>query len=86
MTGLTLERTAPNVATIRRRFDAPPMLMHLPDPTPDNRAETRFTPDGTGTLLVMTMTVPDAQTLEAMLATGMTGGMEIGYARLEKIL
>jgi hypothetical protein len=60
--------------------------MHLPDPTPDNHVETRFAPDGTGTLLTMRMTLPDAQTREAMLASGMEHGMEASYARLETIL
>ena len=60
--------------------------MHLPDPTPDNHVETRFAPDGTGTLMTMRMTLPDANTREAMLATGMDHGMEASYARLETIL
>lgn len=57
--------------------------MHLPDPTPDNHVETRFDPDGTGTLMTMRMTLPDAETRGAMLATGMEHGMEASYARLE---
>lgn len=57
--------------------------MHLPDPTPDNHVETTFTADGDGTLMVMRMTLPDAATREAMLATGMEHGMEASYARLE---
>jgi uncharacterized protein YndB with AHSA1/START domain len=60
--------------------------MHLPDPTPDNRVETTFTADGTGTLLVMRMTLPDRATREAMLASGMEHGMEASYARLEQKL
>ena len=59
--------------------------MHLPDPTPDNHVETRFEPDGTGTLMTMRMTLPDAQTRAAMLATGMEHGMEASYVRLEGI-
>jgi uncharacterized protein YndB with AHSA1/START domain len=58
--------------------------MHLPDPTPDNRVETTFTADGSGTLMVMRMTLPDQATREAMLATGMEHGMEAGYARLDR--
>jgi uncharacterized protein YndB with AHSA1/START domain len=58
--------------------------MHLPDPTPDNRIETTFTADGSGTLLVMRMTLPDRATREAMLATGMEHGMEASYARLDE--
>ena len=57
--------------------------MHLPAPTPDNHVETRFDPDGTGTLMTMRMTLPDAQTRSRMLATGMEHGMEASYGRLE---
>jgi len=60
--------------------------MHLPDPTPDNHIETRFEADGAGTLMIMRMTLPDAATRAQMLATGMEGGMEASYARLEGIL
>ena len=60
--------------------------MHLPDPTPDNHVETRFDPDGDGTRMTMRMTLPDAQTRAAMLATGMEHGMEASYARLETLL
>lgn len=61
--------------------------MHLPDPTPDNHVETTFEGDGSGgTLLKMRMTLPDAATRAAMLATGMDVGMEAGYVRLEQQL
>ena len=60
--------------------------MHLPDPTPDNHIETRFAADGTGTLMTMRMTLPDAQTRATMLATGMEHGMEASYVRLESML
>jgi uncharacterized protein YndB with AHSA1/START domain len=60
--------------------------MYLPDPTPDNHAETRFDPDGTGTLMTLRMTLPDAATRAAMLASGMEGGMETSYARLDTML
>lgn len=59
--------------------------MHLPDPTPDNHVETRFSPDGEGTLLTLRMTLPDAETRTAMLATGMEDGMEASYARLDEM-
>ena len=57
--------------------------MHLPDPTPDNHIETRFEADGAGTLMTMRMTLPDAATRAAILATGMEHGMEASYARFE---
>lgn len=60
--------------------------MFLPDPTPDNHIETRFEADGKGTLMTMRMTLPDAQTRKAMLATGMEHGMEASYVRLESML
>jgi uncharacterized protein YndB with AHSA1/START domain len=60
--------------------------MYLPDPTPDNYVETRFEADGAGTLMTMRMTLPDAQTRAAMLATGMEQGMEASYARLEDMV
>ena len=60
--------------------------MHLPDPTPDNHVETRFDPDGGGTLMTMRMTLPTAEVRTAMLASGMEHGMEAGYVRLEKLI
>lgn len=60
--------------------------MHLPDPTPDSRTETTFEADGDGTLMTLRMTLPDAQTRAETLATGMAGGMETSYARLEGVI
>jgi uncharacterized protein YndB with AHSA1/START domain len=60
--------------------------MFLPDPTPDNHVETRFDPDGQGTLMTLRMTLPDEKTRANMLATNMEHGMEASYARLEKII
>ncbi len=60
--------------------------MFLPDPTPDNRVETNFEPDGTGTKMTIRMTVPDAKTRSMMLATGMEKGMEASYVRLEGMI
>lgn len=57
--------------------------MHLPGVTPDNHVETRFEADGAGTLMTMRMTLPDAETREQMLKTGMEHGMEASYVRLE---
>ena len=60
--------------------------MHLPDATPDNYVVTEFQPDGSGTLMVMRMTLPDAASREAMLASGMEHGMEDSYVRMEQVL
>jgi uncharacterized protein YndB with AHSA1/START domain len=60
--------------------------MHLPDPTPDNHVETRFDPDETGTLMTIRMTLPDAKTRAVMLKTGMEGGMEASYVRLDGMI
>jgi uncharacterized protein YndB with AHSA1/START domain len=60
--------------------------MHLPDPCPDNHVVTRFEQDGSGTLMTMQMTLPDAQTRAAMLASGMEHGMEASYVRLEAMV
>jgi uncharacterized protein YndB with AHSA1/START domain len=60
--------------------------MHLPNATPDNHIETRFEADGTGTLMTMRMTLPDSATRAQMLSTGMEGGMEASYVRLESII
>jgi uncharacterized protein YndB with AHSA1/START domain len=60
--------------------------MFLPDRTPDNHVETTFAPDGSGTLMTIRMTLPDAKTRAAMLATGMERGMEDSYVRLENMI
>jgi uncharacterized protein YndB with AHSA1/START domain len=60
--------------------------MFLPEPTPDNHVETRFEPDGDGTLMTIRMTLPDAETRARMLATGMEHGMEASYVRLETMI
>jgi uncharacterized protein YndB with AHSA1/START domain len=57
--------------------------MHLPDPTPDNRVETRFIEDAQGTLITLRMTLPDRATRDRMLTSGMERGMEASYVRLE---
>ena len=60
--------------------------MHMPKTTPDNHVETMFDPDGTGTLMTMRMTLPDAETRKQMLSTGMEHGMEASYVRLDNML
>jgi uncharacterized protein YndB with AHSA1/START domain len=59
--------------------------MHLPQATPDNHVETRFDPEGSGTLMTLRMTLVDAETRAAMLATGMEHGMEASYVRLVRM-
>lgn len=60
--------------------------MHLPDATPSNHIVTTFEPVDSGTLMTMRMSLPDAESLEAMLATGMADGMEFGFKRLDDML
>jgi uncharacterized protein YndB with AHSA1/START domain len=60
--------------------------MFLPDPTPDNHVETRFAADGSGTLMTVTMTLATTEDRAAILASGMTEGLEDSYARLETLL
>jgi uncharacterized protein YndB with AHSA1/START domain len=60
--------------------------MHLPEVTPDNQVETTFDRDGAGTLMTLRMTLPNAETRKAMLATGMERGMEASYVRLENMM
>jgi uncharacterized protein YndB with AHSA1/START domain len=79
ITGEFLELQPPNrIVHVERMF--------LPDPTPDNHVETRFDPDGAGTLMTLRMTLPDEKTRATMLATGMESGMEASYVRLEAML
>ena len=58
-------------------------VMHLPDPTPPSRVETRFIAEGAGTKLVLTMTMPDAATMDGLIASGMQRGLEGCYALLD---
>lgn len=50
------------------------------------RNEMTLTPVDGGTLLALVVTYPDADTREAILATGMADGIEQSYARLEGVL
>jgi uncharacterized protein YndB with AHSA1/START domain len=59
--------------------------MHLPDATPDNHVETTFEAAGKGTLMTIRMTLPNAETRVAMLASGMEHGMEASYVRLDQL-
>lgn len=59
--------------------------MHMPDPSPDSQCHTTFEASGGGTLLTLTMTLPDAETRQGMLDMGVTDGMEQSYAKLDAI-
>ncbi|MFT0846943.1 SRPBCC family protein [Actinomycetaceae bacterium L2_0104] len=50
---------------------------------PSTLNEMTLTPVEGGTLLSIVITYPDAEVRDAILATGMTDGMEASYARLE---
>ncbi len=79
LTGETIEiEPARRIVHVERMF--------LPDPTPDNHVETLFDPVAGGTLMTLTMTLPDAAIRQAMLASGTADGMEASYARLEGLL
>jgi hypothetical protein len=73
MSKMTLKTEGDRHVVVTRRFAAPPV-------------ETRFEPDGNGTLMTLRMTLPDAATRAAMLATGMEHGMEASYVRLETMI
>ncbi|WKK73116.1 SRPBCC family protein [Rathayibacter oskolensis] len=77
-TGELLESEAPVRAVTTEAMigmDAPATLNEL-----------TLTPTHGGTLLTVVITYADAAQRDAILATGMTGGMETSYARLEGLL
>ena len=82
-TGEYIEVTPRRIVHVERMFLPGPSAGI---PTPDNHVDTRFAPDGTGTLLTVTMTLATPEDRAAVLASGMTEGMEDSYARLETIL
>ncbi len=73
--GELLESTAPHRSVTTER------MIGVPGEGTVN--ELTLTPVDGGTLLTLVMTFPDVQTRDAVLATGMTDGMETSYARLE---
>ena len=60
--------------------------MFLPDPMPQNRIETRFDAEKSGTRLTLTMTLPDAASADALSTSGIADGMAGCYAILEGLL
>lgn len=77
--GELLEVAAPyrSVTTERMYGDG------IPDDAPGTVNELTLTPVQGGTLLVIVITYPDAETRDIVLGTGMVNGMEASYARLE---
>lgn len=55
-------------------------------PGEPTRNELTLTPQESGTLMTVVITYPNAEVRDMILATGMTDGMETGYARLERLL
>lgn len=53
---------------------------------PSSTNELTLTAVEEGTLLSILITFPDAEVRDSVLATGMTDGMEISYARLESLI
>ncbi len=53
---------------------------------PSTTNELTLTPVEDGTLLSLLITYPDADVRDMVLATGMTDGMEVSYARLESLI
>lgn len=53
---------------------------------PSTTNELTLTPVEDGTLLALLITYPDADVRDMVLATGMTDGMEVSYARLESLI
>jgi uncharacterized protein YndB with AHSA1/START domain len=81
-TGELLEVDAPHRAVTTERMYGD----FIPEDAPGALNEMTLTPVAGGTLLTVVVTYPDAETRAAVLATGMTEGMETSYARLERIL
>jgi uncharacterized protein YndB with AHSA1/START domain len=74
-TGELLESSAPHRAVTTERM--------IGTDGPSTVNEMTLTPVEGGTLLAIVITYPNAEVRDAILATGMTSGMETSYARLE---
>ena len=70
--------------------EAPHRMLHIERFNGDSGAEatveTRLIPAAAGTRMVMTMRYATAEALEQAMATGMTDGMDITYAKLDGLL
>jgi uncharacterized protein YndB with AHSA1/START domain len=81
-TGEVLEIEPPHRSVTTERFTGDTGGMSV-EPTTN---ELTLTPVEGGTLMAVVITYPSAEVRDIVLATGMTDGMEAGYARLESIL
>ena len=79
LTGRFIDLKAPHRIVHEEQF-------HMPDPMPLNRITTTFDPDGAGCLLTVVMRVDTPEIRQAMLDSGMAGGMEQSYARLDGLV
>ena len=79
-TGEVLEIAAPHRAVTTERMYGD----GIPDDAAQTLNELTLTPTDGGTLLSLVITYPDAQTRDIVLGTGMVGGMETSYERLER--
>ena len=77
-TGALLESAPPHRAVTTEQ------MIGMEGPPATN--EMTLTPVAGGTLLSLVITYPSAEVRDMVLATGMTGGMETSYARLEDLL
>jgi uncharacterized protein YndB with AHSA1/START domain len=81
-TGELIEAAPPHRAVTTERMSGD----GIPDDAPETVNELTLTAIEGGTLLAIVITYPDAETRELVLGTGMVGGMETSYARLEQTL
>jgi hypothetical protein len=87
--GATPEATAEFASSNYRGEPEPPCDLierpHHNDSYDDQHHVTTFEKEGSGTLMTMRMTLPDAASRAAMLATGVEHGMEASYVRLDAL-
>jgi uncharacterized protein YndB with AHSA1/START domain len=81
-TGELIEAAAPHRAVTTERMYGD----GIPPDAPATTNELTLTPTDGGTLLTLVITYPEARTRDIVLGTGMVGGMETSYQRLERTL
>lgn len=83
-TGTVLEYTEPHrVVNTEMMTDADGEPLK---DSPETHNATTLTPVADGTLLTLVITYPDVPTRDSIIATGMADGMEMSYARLDRVL